>query len=332
MALSVVAAAPRGPLPAYRIGADENGLGPRLGPLIVTAVLAEVSEAGHKAVSRAARGPPASLLGDSKALLSHGDVSLGEAWARILVARASGGAAPHTTIEEVVRAVSADSHEDLQRPCPERAKPQCWSTKDEAFEAGGDLLADVEWALATLEEKGVRVKLVRSVIVCTNALNEAVKRGKSRFHVDLHAMERLMLDMRATLPSDVLSVCGKVGGIGHYQAAFGPLNGRLSTTLVEKRHESAYHFPGLGEIRFVVDADANDRLVGLASLVGKWLREVLMGRITRHYQAFDPELPSASGYHDPITEQFVAATRLHRKRAKIPDHCFERTSLASLGE
>ena len=29
----------------FRIGVDENGLGPRLGPLVVTAVIARVTEA-----------------------------------------------------------------------------------------------------------------------------------------------------------------------------------------------------------------------------------------------------------------------------------------------
>jgi len=36
---------------AFRIGADENGLGPRLGPMVVTAVLAEVTEAGEAIAS-----------------------------------------------------------------------------------------------------------------------------------------------------------------------------------------------------------------------------------------------------------------------------------------
>ena len=40
----------------FRIGADENGLGPRLGPMIVTAVLARVTPEGERLVSKPARG------------------------------------------------------------------------------------------------------------------------------------------------------------------------------------------------------------------------------------------------------------------------------------
>lgn len=308
----------------FRIGADENGLGPRLGPLIVTAVLAEVSDAGHKLVTRAPRGKLAELLGDSKALLAHGDVALGEAWARVLVAREGRVPLAEQTVDNVVHAIALDDSEALRRPCPERARAQCWSTYGEAFEASPELLASVDRALDDLAKKGVRVSMARSAVVCTSVLNTQAKRGVSRFHVDLHAMERLVLTMRDVAGEDVLAICGKVGGLGHYMDAFGPLSGRLATILEEKRSSSAYRFPGLGELRFVMDADAGDRLVSLSSLVGKWMREVLMTRITRHYQAIDESVPSSSGYHDPNTAKFVAATSLLRKRGEIPDDCFER--------
>ena len=92
---------------------------------------------------------------------------------------------------------------------------------------------------------------------------------------------------------------------------------------------AAYRFPGVGELEFVQDADASDRLVGVASLVGKWMREALMARVARHYRASDPDLPDPSGYHDPVTTRFVDATRLTRQKRKVPDTCFERTTRAN---
>ena len=38
-------------------------------------------------------------------------------------------------------------------------------------------------------------------------------------------------------------------------------------------------------------------------------------------------LPNASGYHDPVTTQFVARTALARKRVQFPDDCFERMTM-----
>jgi hypothetical protein len=67
-----------------RVGVDENGLGARLGPLVVTAVLAEVDAEGQGWLARPPRGKIREDLGDSKRLVSHADATLGEAWARML--------------------------------------------------------------------------------------------------------------------------------------------------------------------------------------------------------------------------------------------------------
>jgi hypothetical protein len=73
----------------------------------------------------------------------------------------------------------------------------------------------------------------------------------------------------------------------------------------------------------VRDADASDPLVMLASLVGKWVRELFMSRIARHYPSKADD-PRPSGYHDPVTDRFVRATALLRKKREIPARCFER--------
>lgn len=312
-------------VPRFRLGIDENGLGPRLGPMLVTAVLAEVTPEGHRATER--RGRSMARLGDSKGLLSHGNVALGEAWARVLAGRGCGSLDhPTHSIDSLVHAFSLSPKSELTRHCPRHVSSQCWSVKGEAFEAEDALLESVTKDLDRLAKKGITVKAVRSVIVCTKLLNDELGKGRSRFIVDLHSMERLVLDLRRPLDGDVLAICGKVGGLGHYEDAFGPLSGMLRVKLEETRKKSAYFFPGVGEIRFVQDADASDLLVGLASIVGKWLREVLMARVARHYREGDPALPDPSGYYDPITQHFVEATRLTRKKRKVPSECFERVT------
>jgi ribonuclease HII len=311
----------------YRVGIDENGLGPRLGPLVVTGVMAEASERGHLLAERKTRGAKARRLGDSKELVAHGDVALGEAWARVL---AESGAIPGGggSVDALVHGLSLDAEVELRRPCPRSAEPQCWSTTHDRFEARAALLDEVRADLRALAEGGLRVVAVRSVVICTQRLGDALRAGTSRLHVDLHAMERLALAFRELGGADLLAVCGKVGGITKYPPAFGPLAGRLSTTLREERAHSAYGLPGLGELRFVMDADGNDRLVQLASLVGKYLREVLMGRIVAHYRARDASLPIVSGYHDPKTQRFVEQTQAQRTELGVPTGCFERASKA----
>jgi ribonuclease HII len=316
--------------PGFRIGVDENGLGPRLGPMIITAVMARVTPEGARVVDRKPRGALKNRLGDSKELVSHGDVALAEAWARALVARGCGGSSEAASPDDLVHSIALDDRAALRSPCPSHIEAQCWGATLESLEAEEKLVRTISGDLDRLASRGVEVVAVRSVIACPRRMNDALDVGHNRFHVDLHAMERLVLALRDFAGTDIRAVCGKVGGFGRYPDAFGPLAGRLFVTLEEKRARSAYHFPGLGEIAFVRDADASDLLVSLASMVGKYLREVLMARVVRYYREELPHLPDASGYYDPVTTSFIDDTRETRRLRMVPSSCFERRSLESM--
>jgi ribonuclease HII len=301
---------------AYRIGIDENGLGARLGPLVVTGVLARVTDQGARLLSRK---PPKRLrgdLGDSKRLVSHGDIALGEAWTRALV--------PGDTPSDLFRTLSLEGTEKLREPCPKHVEAQCWSPHAEVFVSDAIDVGRLSKHLAWWSERGVDIVAARSSVVCTKRLNDDKRAGGNRFISDLHAMEHLVLELRKVAGADVTAVCGKVGGMDDYSKFFGPLSFRLHSVLEVGKPRSAYHFPGVGEIRFVRDADGTDSLVMLASIVGKYVRELLMARVATYYRANDAEPESVSGYHDPVTSRFVDATSIVRKQRKVPDQCFER--------
>ncbi len=318
---------------AICVGIDENGLGPRLGPLVVTAVVATVTPEGRRRVEARPRGGARSRLGDSKRLVAYGDSALGEAWARAIARRM--GLEHAGSPQALVQGLSIDPEATLRSLCPssdrERHERQCWSAEGEAFVAEDAQVAQVEKDLSRLAARGITVERASVVVTCTRRLNDAVGKGLSRFDVDLHSMERLALDAYARAGRDVHATCGKVGGYDRYAPAFGPLGGRLHAVVVEGRARSEYSFPGLGRVAFVRDADDRHMLVSMASLVGKWTRDLLMSRIVRYHREHDAELPDASGYHDPVTSRFVEATRLHRKRRALPEDCFERKALGSEG-
>jgi ribonuclease HII len=301
----------------FRIGVDENGLGARLGPLVVTAVLARVSEQGARVISRR---PPKRFradLGDSKQLVSHKDIALGEAWARALVGPT------HAAPKDLFGALSLEGETELRGPCPRHVEEQCWSPAKDAFVAEGEDIDRILGHLSWWAARGVSIEAVRCKIVCTKRLNEAKSAGGNRFISDLHAMEHLLLELQRRAGTEVTAVCGKVGGMAEYSKFFGPLSMRLHAIIEQKAALSAYHFPGLGEVRFVRDADAKDPLVMLASIVGKYVRELLMARISSHYDHGNLT-EGVSGYHDPVTSRFVKATSLLRKQRRVPDGCFER--------
>jgi ribonuclease HII len=311
--------APTGDVPpgSCCVGVDENGLGARLGPLVVTAVLADVSARGQAVMARLPRGKIRDDLGDSKRLVSHTDVTLGEAWARVL----TGDRWP--TPSALFEHLSIESPDSLQKDCPSHIGQQCWGIDGEGFESSGELRARIGGHVAKLRQRGVDVQKVLVASTCTQRLNRAKESGRNRFVSDLHAMEALLLDLREKSGRDIVAVCGKVGGMTDYDRFFGPLSGRLRSTLVISRKRSGYYFPGLGEVHFVQDADARDPLVMLASLVGKYVRELLMARISRfHADAGSDE--RVSGYHDPRTSAWVEATQRRRRSLRIIDDCFER--------
>lgn len=314
------------------VGVDENGLGPRLGPLVVTAVT--VAAADERA-AKVALGRPgrafATRINDSKKLVSYKERALGEAWARVL-AGALGG--PVANPNELLFGLSLEPEEKLREPCPRPTKDgpdhaeQCFSCVGEAFEADVELLSQVRSDLTRLEKRGIELVSVRVAIVCTKKLNDAAARGTTRFQVDLHAMERLVLDARARRAEDVVAICGKVGGYNSYSDAFGPLGGRLHAIVCEGRAKSEYSFPALGRMAFVRDADAKHLVVCLASLVGKYVRDLVTARVVRHHKRTLPHLPMVSGYHDPVTNRFIADTDHVRVASRFPADCFERRAAA----
>lgn len=318
------------------MGVDENGMGPRLGPLIVTSVLARIDPNldGAKLVTTKPRGALAKRIGDSKKLVSFDDSHLGEAWARAIVAYAERDSplqAPPLTPTDLLSTVGLDSDELLRAPCPGHHKDLCWGDEGEVFQSSDEAVASCTKDLDRLRKRGVDVLRVRVAVVCTRRLNEAVAAGLSRFDVDLHTMERLVLSARDEVNDEVYAFCGKVGGFDFYSDRFGPLGGRLHSVLVEGRARSEYRFPGVGRLAFLRDADDSHLIVALASLVGKWARDQMMRRIVRWYRvraSVDSiELPDASGYHDPTTTRFIAATSLVRKKLRVESDCFERSAL-----
>lgn len=309
------------------IGVDENGLGPRLGPLVVTAV---TFAAADERAMKVALGRPgrafATRINDSKKLVSYKERALGEAWARVL---ATALGVRCETPSDLVFGLALESEEKLRAPCPREKDhaDQCFSCEGESYEADDVLVGQVRSDLGRLEKRGLELASVRVSIVCTKNLNDAASRGTTRFQVDLHAMERLVLDARARGGEDVVAICGKVGGYNSYSDAFGPLGGRLHAIVCEGRAKSEYQLPGVGRMAFVRDADAKHLVVCLASLVGKYVRDLLTARAVRHHKRTMPHLPMVSGYHDPVTNRFIADTDHVRVASGFPSDCFERRAV-----
>ncbi|MCS6899025.1 MAG: hypothetical protein RMJ98_05075 [Myxococcales bacterium] len=297
------------------VGIDENGMGPQLGPLVVTGVLARATVEGARWLRRESL---AALphLDDSKKLVSFQKPWLAEAWARVMF---PGARRP----DDIVEGASLLPRRELRALCPPHVEAQCWGAGG-AFEAPSDLVEAVRCDVEKLQEREVEMWEVRSVYLCTSRLHEERAAGRTLTTSDLRAMERLILALRERGGGPIDAVCGKVGGLNRYLSHLGPLRDFPVAVEEEGRARSSYRFAGVGSVAFVRDADGSDPLVALASLVGKYLREVLMGKIANHHLRLDPSLPRPSGYRDPVTGRFVQATAERRRLMLLPDRCFLR--------
>lgn len=298
------------------VGIDENGLGPRLGPLIATAVTLEVDDYDAARWLQLGR-----VLGidDSKRTSGFGRMGAAESLT-LAVAEQLVGQAP-SCADTLLAALSLDTTTALRAGCPDDATAmQCWSHPLLLPALGGSLAAGRQ-ALSGLHEVGVQLVHARTVVVCAGTLNRQLAAGDSKLQVDLQQFERLLLDAQAGAKLDV-AYCGMVGGIRNYRRYLRQLT--PTAVLQERDGVCAYRLTDGAELRFEVDADARHLPVALASMIGKTLRELGMQRQMRFYRQHDPSLPSASGYHDPVTARFVHRSASLRQSLAIAHGCFER--------
>lgn len=306
-------------VPRFRAGIDENGLGASLGPLVITAVVAEVTERGARNIARWGSRSAAPLLGDSKQLIRHGNVRLGEAWARTLSPK------PAAKPLELLEQLSSVPVAKLMARCPRIAVSQCWQAGHDEFLADDELIDQVRGEIERLERLGIRPCRVSSRLVCTDELNARGQLGENRFLVDLHCMEELIDSMLTSSQHPLGIVCGKVGGMHDYTRHFNLLGSKSPTVISESKKCSVYEIADVAEIKFLRDADSVDPLVMLASLVGKYLRELFVSRIGSHFSDLISNIRKPSGYHDTVTKDFIKATGKYRHQVAFPISCFERT-------
>ncbi len=300
------------------VGVDENGLGPQLGPLVATAVTIDVE---RYEAPRLRRIGERMGVHDSKQVGSFGDMAWTESVVLALL-QAQHGRAPQT-FDELLTMLSLDPLEALQGPCPKSAHPQCWSEALTLPAFEGDP-RDGAIVLSRLARAQVRITHVRTVLACAGVLNASFAQGGTRVGMDLALFERLLLDARKQSGEDLVAVCGMVGGIRDYPAYFRTFASEQVSEGKMTKTTRGYVVRELGQVSFVIDADASHLPVGLASMVGKYVRELAMERQNRFYVTHDATLEPGSGYHDPVTGRFVRASEGLRRRLDVVDACFLR--------
>lgn len=301
-------------------GVDENGLGPRLGPLVATSLTLETPSYARSALRE--RGLRLGLT-DSKEAGGFGRMAFTESVALALLG--AGAERVPRTADRLLDRVFPDVQPRLKSCCPNASTAeQCWGVDLELPAFGGDVGFGRDLLHRLVGRSRLRLVDVQSRIACAGLLNAKSVSGQNKLAVDLELFEDLIHSVYRRYGAPLLVVCGMVGGIRDYASRFGRFNPDAVRPLPGRRGQRRYAVERVGEVRFEVDADARHLPVALASIVGKYVREICMRRIGEFYRRGDPELQLASGYHDPVTTRFIQATELPRRRLGIAHDCFRR--------
>jgi ribonuclease HII len=302
----------------HSAGIDENGLGPLLGPMVVTGVATAIPHDECECLKRPFGGFPG--LRDSKKIFSQKKLTKGEALALSIV-RMLTGRLP-SSMMELLHMLSPEGAPSF--PCSEgKARGFCldvdmplplWASP-----------AEVDETVETLGRLLGFGGLVYSVLWCPLMLNDRSRAGVNKFAVDLRSLLDLVRIFRDRLEGSLDIVAGKVGSRVFYEEEMERMGVR-PVVLARSREESRYRLPGDQLLlRFVVDADDKFVHVSMASIVGKYVREVFMEAIFRFAACrCGEEIRRPSGYRDRVSKEFIRKFGPVLAREGISPGCFVR--------
>ena len=297
------------------VGIDENGLGPVLGPMIVTAtafrtplysadVFWQLSDADLPA-------------DDSKIVFKSRKKVVAETavlqWLQLL-----------QTHPKTAETLYRDIDPETPSPCPSGSSFGCRLPDSLPIPCfGGRDSALTSQIRGRFNAAAIEPLCCTAVISCPGHFNETVSPlGRNKLQFDFDMMLQLVDRIHVRFPDEsILALCGKVGGTRCYLPWFESAEKVNVVARHEKRNESQYQVGEDTEIRFIKDGDSLHLPVAVASMIGKYLRELQMAELN---QLLAPEASPISGYRDPRTKQFILDTMMRRQQLALPDRCFLR--------
>ena len=289
-------------------GIDEAGLGPVLGPLVVSAAAFELPDelldcslwdllAG--AVSRkAARKSGKIAIGDSKKLYSRQKKNALEHLERAVLSAVAFDGDVTDSFGQLLSAVAPAAAEQLPHypwySQAELALPHCISATDVKLSANSLRSA----ALSA----GVKLTALRSETVLVGQFNRHVAATNNKSTTLFDVASRLLYWLWRSYPTQKLRiVADRQGGRMRYLAPLQRVfDGCEFRVLTETEKLSAYRVSSGGqvaEIIFATGAEERHLPVALASMTSKYLRELFMAMFNRFWAAKVPGLAPTAGYY-----------------------------------
>lgn len=337
---------------AILIGIDEAGYGPLLGPLIISATVWRVSNCAdldtahdvdlwtllQRAVCRELHGAAGRfVVGDSKAVFDR-KKGVGSLERSVLAfARACGICAD--SLGGFVASVT-DGGGPAESPMPWY---QSLARGLPADRVGGNPGAMGERLNESLRAGGVSCLAMFSQVVAEDAYNARVNmtRNKAALLVE-HVLRLITRGVKLAAAEHVSIVVDRLGGRANYRQLLRDawpereLSELCATETCSRyqlaaprgaiaagRRDQASPPPADWRIEFVVDADQQHLPVALASMLSKYLRELLMDEFNAFWAQRVPGLRPTAGYYNDA-QRFLADIEPHISACGIPATTFVR--------
>lgn len=317
----------------WLIGIDEAGYGPNLGPFVMTAVACRVPAETARGdlwtlLTHAVRRPGEQadgrlLIEDSKVVYTQkeGLACLEQGvWASSVL----NGVPEPPVLGTLVQTLTPSGAAEL------RAEP--WFTGATALPlaaAAQTLHAARACFAAACTETAIRWNGAHSVIVCPTRFNRTLDQWDSKGAVLGHALAELLHAVLGLDGDEPLHLhVDKHGGRNTYAAM---LQDAVPDGMVLAHEESAqrssYSVLGLSRavrITFQPRADAEHFCVALASMVSKYVRELLMHEFNAFWLQHVPDLKPTAGYPMDAKRFWQAIQPAVKKLGLAPDSLWRR--------
>ena len=286
------------------VGIDEAGFGPILGPLVVSSstfslphnlLASDLWPILRKSISdRRKRLAGRLLIADSKKAYSK-SIGIKHLERTVLTALKCLGKEPATLAELL---------ELLSPSCLERLSDYPWYEDIRDYSLSIDA-ADKEIASAVLADdlasNGIELLDMKSRCLDVAYYNKMVAAVKNKANVLFSATCSLIKSAYDDFAGDDLQIIvDRQGGRVHYRKNLQRMFGDMELKILrESPSTSSYELQAGGKamrVHFVVGADGRFLPVSLASMISKYLRELLIGSINRYFAGFGADLKPTAGY------------------------------------